>query len=156
MKALPVYSSPHLSLWQSTAAEATSKSSGIPGQKSTHDHPIIKGANLYAEAVSANQIPEEPGGGDMGYSSDDPAVMAYMSFLNHQAIHAKINGDHDLQAQINKQRSRFKYGNPLWEQQWIQYFWYYWDYPFHKGQSPLYRSWQDQRYGHGNPDYGLI
>lgn len=156
MKSLPVHASPHLSLWQSAASETVAKSTKTPGHQTILEHQVLRGAHQYADSIAANQIPKEPGGGDLGVAADDPDVLAYMSFLNHQAVHAKINGDHDLQNQINKQRSRFQYGNPLWEQQWIQYFWYYWDYPFHKGQSPLYRSWQDPKFGNNNPKYGLI
>jgi 3',5'-cyclic AMP phosphodiesterase CpdA len=117
---------------------------------------MLQGIDLYSQAFAKDQLVAEPGGGDLGMSDDDPQLLAYLSMLNHQAVHAKIRGDTNWQDQINKQRSRFKFGNPLWEQQWIQYYWYYWDYPFHKGQSPQYRSWQDKRFGNMNPEYGEI
>ncbi len=156
MKEVAIHNSPHLSLWKSAACEALAKEKGISKQDAESDHMLLHGIDRYAEAVIHNTAIPEPGGGDIGISYDDVEVQAYLSMLNHQAVHAKIQGDKKWQQQIDKQRSRFKFGNPLWEQQWIQYFWYYWDYPYHKGQQPHYRSWKDKRYGNNNLNYGSI
>ena len=151
-----VHQSPHLSLWKSAAGEVLAKQSGTALAEVGDDHPMMQGINHYANSMARGERLEHPGGGDVGYNEDDPQVLAYLSMLQHQAVHAKIQKDTDWQAEIDLQRSRFKFGNPLWEQQWIQYFEYYWDYPYHKGEAPLYRSWQDPKWGAGNPDYGVV
>ena len=38
----------------------------------------------------------------------------------------------------------------------IYYFWYYYQYPYHTGQAPMYRSWKSKAYGKSNPNYGVI
>jgi hypothetical protein len=55
---------------------------------------------------------------------------------------------------LESQIAEYKFGNPLWQQMFIQYYKYYWQYPFHKGKAPKYRSWQKD--GKGNLQYGVI
>ncbi|MDY8138720.1 metallophosphoesterase [Aquimarina sp. 2201CG5-10] len=152
---MDTYNSPHLALWKSAAVSAIAKQQNGKNAKIDEEHPLLKAIDTYSEAMIKNEPLTEPKNPE-DLQDDDPQILAYLTALNHQLAHAKISEDKDLEDQINEQRGRFRYGNPLWEEQQIEYFRYYWNYPFHKGQSPLYRSWQDKEFGNNNLNYGVI
>ncbi len=147
------YNSPHLALLKSSATAAIAKREG---GKVSEEHPMLKAIDTYSEAMLKNIPLVAPKDSENEHSDTDPTIMAYLVQLHHQLAHAEIAKDEQRVTEINKQRARFKFGNPLWEEMFVEYFLYYWDYPFHKGQSPQYRSWQDELYGNNNLDYGTI
>jgi predicted phosphodiesterase len=155
---MEIYNLPHLALWKSAGVAVVNRQAGYKKSKRAIDidHPLQKAADQYSEQLYNNKPIPTPDTSKGPLSADDPQIGPYLSFLHHQLAHARIAGDKKLENELETQRGRFKYGNPLWEQQMIQYFWYYWDYPFHKGQAPHYRSWQDKKYGNGDINYGAI
>ena len=141
-------------LWKSAVTETIARHHGgaTRGGAIESDHPMVAAADRYIASLekgNAVQIPEK--GGELRDS--DPDVAPYLMQLHHQLAHAQINNDKALQAQLNAQLGRFKFGNPLWQQMLIQYFEYYAQYPYHLGGQPHYRSWKDTG---GSMDYGVV
>lgn len=155
MKAIGHFENPHLGLFKSSVSRVLARELGL---SRTHaaaidsDHPIMVGTDRYCRAMEANQPVPEPDF-DRG---DDPSVQAYLAWLYHRRAHARIAGDAALEKQIAVQTQRFKFGNPLWQQMFVQYYKYYWQYPWHKGCQPKYRSWEDATGGRGNLNYSVI
>jgi len=145
---------PHLALWKSCVAEVLAEKSGDdarPGAGIDSDHPAMRGTTAYCRTMSANAPLSKPH--DL---NDELAVNCYLSFLHHRMAHARIGDDKKLQAEIEAQTQEFKLGNAPWQDMYLRYFHYYWDYAFHKGGAPQYRSWQDPQYGNGDLGYALI
>jgi hypothetical protein len=155
MNAIEHFEVPHLALWKSCVAEVLAKDH----KKTKHTaygidvvHPMMKATDKYCRAMEANQPLTDPG----KQSNDEEAVGAYLSFLHHKMAHAKIAGDKSAEAALKSQIAEYKFGNPLWQQMFVQYYKYYWQYPYHKGAAPQYRSWQSDDGGKGNLGYGVI
>lgn len=153
---MEAYNSPHLALLKSAASSVIAKNQNKDQKLVDENHPLIKAIDTYSESMLRNESIPEPVIGADDHSDTDPEIMAYLAQLHHQLVHAQIDKDEIRINEINEQRERFKYGNPLWEEMLVEYFLYYWDYPFHKGQAPQYRSWKDKLFGNDNPDYGVI
>lgn len=153
MNAIEHFEVPHLALWKSCVAEILAKETGQA--KTTAfgidtDHPMMKATDVYCKAMEANKPLYAP---DTS-SKNKEEVDAYLSYLHHRKAHAKIADHTELESRLESQIAEYKFGNPLWQQMFIQYYKYYWQYPFHKGVSPKYRSWQTE--GNGNLQYGVI
>lgn len=110
------------------------------------------GADRYCRAMQTNAPVPEPDSD----SGDDPSVQAYLASLYHRKAHAHIAGDDAIEKAIARQTAQFKFGNPLWQQMYVQYYRYYWQYPWHKGCQPKYRSWKDATGGSGDVNFGAI
>ncbi len=151
----PIHNSPHASLWQSAAAEVAARKMG--NVKATapevQQHPLVKAAAAYSSHLMSGKAVKRPA---KGTKAGDPQLQAYLSFIHHKAAHAIIAGDKALEAQVAREREQFVFGQPEWEEQMVYYFWYYFQYPLHMGQAPLYRSWKDKRYGKSRTSYGVI
>lgn len=146
---------PHLALWKSCVAEVLARKSGESDTTAASvdtDHPMMKGTDRYCQAMLNNAPLAKPAPD----SSDEEAVHAWLSYLHHKRGHARIGEDLQLEADIERQIQEFKYGNPLWQDMFIQYFKYYWQYPYHLAQKPQYRSWQAPDAGKGDLQYGMI
>lgn len=155
MKPIGHYEVPHLALFKSSVSRVLAREldqSRTYAAAIDSDHPLMQGADLYCRAMESNTPVPEPDA-DRG---DDPEVQAYLAWLYHRRAHAHIAGDTKIEAQLALQTQRFKYGNRLWQQMCIQYYKYYWQYPYHKGGKPRYRSWRDASGGKGNIDYGVV
>lgn len=155
MKPIEHFEVPHLALWKSCVAEVISKHDGngksyAAGIDTTHA--MMRGTDLYCRAMQDNVPLAKP----PGHSDDEVAVHAYLSYLHHRKAHARIADNAALEADIENQTAEYKFGNPLWQQMFVQYFEYYWQFPFHKGEKPLYRSWQTDDAGRGDPQFGVI
>lgn len=146
---------PHLALWKSCVAEVLSRHLGTSGTNASginSGHPLMQATDRYCNAMLHDApLPAPPVDSD-----DEPAVQTYLSYLYHRRAHARIGKDAAIEAQIEKQTQEYKFGNPLWQQMFIQYYKYYWQYPYHKGRSPRYRSWQAPDAGKGDLQYGVI
>jgi hypothetical protein len=146
---------PHLALWKSCVAEVLAQSLGQDHTNAAGidlDHPLVRATDRYCRSMEQNTpLPKPPAGSD-----DEEAVQTYLSYLYHRRAHAKIAGDPAIEADIERQTQEYKFGNPLWQQMFVQYFKYYWQYPFHKGGSPKYRSWQAPGAGNGDLNYGVV
>jgi Calcineurin-like phosphoesterase len=146
---------PHLALWKSCVAEVLA---GRLGQCHTNaagidlDHPLMRATDRYCRSMAENKPLSKP----PTDSTDEEAVLAYLSYLHHRRAHARIAGNPTIEADIEKQTQEYKFGNPLWQQMFEEYFKYYWQYPLHKGGSPKYRSWQADDAGKGDLNYGVI
>ncbi|HEY0994145.1 MAG TPA: metallophosphoesterase [Kofleriaceae bacterium] len=153
MNPIEHFECPHLALWKSCVAEVLAKHTGEAGHAAGIDtgHPMMQGTDRYCRLMLNNRPIEKPPA-----DSDEVAVHAYLSYLHHRRAHAKIADDARLEADIERQTQEYKYGNPLWQQMYIQYFEYYWQYPYHKGEKPHYRSWQAPEWGRGDRQYGVI
>lgn len=146
---------PHLALWKSSVAEVLALELGLINTNAGGidlDHPIMRATDRYCRSMERNTPLTKP----PPDSNDQEAVLTYLSYLHHRRAHAKIAGDPEIEADIESQTQEYKFGNPLWQQMFDQYFEYYWQYPFHKGGSPKYRSWQAADAGNGDLDYGVI
>lgn len=155
MRAIQHFEVPHLGLFKSAVSRIVARELGLENTNSAgidSDHLMAQGTDLYCRAMAANLPIPEPDA-DL---ENDPAVQAYLAWLHHRIAHARIAGDATLEAQIARQTQRFKFGNPLWQQMYIEYFDYYWQHPFHKGRQPRYRSWEDSSGGKGDLEYGVI
>lgn len=155
MKAIGHYEVPHLALFKSAVSRVLARELGLSRTNSAaidSDHPLMVGADRYCRAMQANAPVPEPDS-DRG---DDPEVQAYLASLYHRKAHAHIGGDAATEEAIARQTARFKFGNPLWQQMYVQYYRYYWQYPWHKGCQPRYRSWKDATGGRGDAHYGVI
>jgi len=146
---------PHLALWKSCVAEVLAKAAGghvdhAAGIASTH--PMMQATDRYCRAMQDNRPIEKP----PAHSDDEIAVHAYLSSLHHRKAHARIDGDAQREADLEQQTQEYKFGNPLWQQMFVQYFEYYWQYPYHEGRQPQYRSWQADDGGKGDLQYGVI
>lgn len=139
------YSTPHLALWKSCAIEVLEKAKGA-------DKSLLHATDSYLKAIETNSAIPNPG----TESTDDKKVGAYLSYLHHRKAHAKIAADKNEEAKLEKQIAEFKFGNPLWQRMFEQYYKYYWQYPYHQGAQPAYRSWQDPKFGNNNLQYGVI
>jgi len=141
-------------VWKSAVTETLARHHGnaTRGGGIETDHPMIVAADKYIDSLEKGHALKAPHkNGELRDS--DPDVAPYLMQLHHQLAHAQINDDKALQAQLNAQLARFKFGNPLWQQMLIQYFEYYAQYPYHLGGQPHYRSWKDTG---GSLDYGVI
>jgi hypothetical protein len=153
MNVIEHFEVPHLALWKSCVAEVLARESG---KKNTTafgidtDHPMMKATDIYCKAMESNTPLKDPG----KECSEKETVDAYLSYLHHRKVHAKIADHAEHEATLEKQIAEYKFGNPLWQQMFIQYYKYYWQYAFHKGKSPKYRSWKTE--GKGNLQYGVI
>lgn len=144
---------PHLALWKSCVSEVLafeldqnhSNSAGID-----LDHPLMRATDRYCRSMEQNTPLAKP----RADSADDEAVQTYLSYLHHRRAHARIAQNTQIEADVQRQIEEYRFGNPLWQQMFVQYFKYYWQYPFHKGGAPKYRSWQTA--GKGDLNYGLI
>ncbi len=149
------YEVPHLALWKSCAAKVLAKHSKTTKTTACgvdSDHMVMQATDVYCKSMEDNEPIKDP-----GFDSDDEvAVSAYTSYLHHRKAHARIADDKDHEAKLEKQIARYKFGNPLWQQMFIQYYKYYWQYPYHKGAKPVYRSWQAKDAGKGNLQYSVI
>lgn len=148
------YEVPHLALWKSAVSRVVARAEGTSrtnaaGSDSTH--PMMQAADHYCRQMEGGAPPPEPSRGD-----HDLDIQAWLHWQHHRKAHAKTAGDTALQAQIDRQTADFTYGNPLWQQMYVEYYRYYWQYPYHKGGEPKYRSWKDPAFGNGNLDYGAI
>jgi hypothetical protein len=146
---------PHLALWKSCVAEVLAQHEGksssyAAGVDSTH--PIMQATDRYCHAMEDNVPIEKP----LADSDDEIAVNTYLAYLHHRKAHARIADNAEVEADIERQTAEYKFGNPLWQQMFQQYFKYYWQYPYHKGEKPLYRSWQTDDAGKGDLQYGVI
>ncbi len=97
------------------------------------DHPLMRATDRYCRAM----LETRPLGAPAAGSDDEQAVQTYLSYLHHRRAHAHIAGDAQIERDIERQTQQYKFGNPLWQQMYIQYFKYYWQYPYHKGGEPL-------------------
>ena len=155
MKPIAHFEVPHLALFKSSVSRVLARKLGVSRSHSAaidSDHPIMQGTDRYCRAFAANAEVPEPDA-DRG---DDSEVQAYLAWQCHRRAHACIAGDTALASQIARQMQRFRYGNPLWQQMYVQYYDYYWQYPFHKGGGPLYRSWERANGHVGDVGYGVI
>jgi Calcineurin-like phosphoesterase len=155
VKAIGHYETPHLALFKSAVSRVLAGELGLSRTNAAAidaEHPLMAGADRYCRAMQANAPVPEPDS-DRG---DDPAVQAYLASLYHRKAHAHIGGDAATVRAIARQTARFKFGNPLWQQMYVQYYRYYWQYPWHKGCQPKYRSWKDATGGGGDANYGVI
>jgi hypothetical protein len=145
---------PHLALWKSCVAEVLARQAGAIGCAAGIDtaHPMMQATDRYCRAMADNRPIDKP----PADTSDEVAVHTYLSYLHHKKAHARIAEDAEVEADIERQTQEYKYGNPLWQQMYVAYFEYYWQYPYHKGEKPQYRSWQSPEAGRGDPDYGMI
>jgi len=146
---------PHLALWKSCVAEVLAQALGQIHTTAAGidlDHPLMRATDRYCRSMEHNTPLPKPATD----TNDEEAVQTYLSFLHHRRAHANIAGDPAIEADVEKQTQEYKFGNPLWQQMYVQYLKYYWQYPFHKGGSPKYRSWQAAEAGNGNLDYGII
>jgi hypothetical protein len=146
---------PHLALWKSSVAEVLAREYGLHETTAAGvdiDHPIQRATDQYCQYLEANKRPPKP----PADSDDEQAVLTYLSYLHHRRAHAKIADNAEIEANFERQTQDFKFGNPLWQKMFVQYLIYYWQYPFHKGGSPKYRSWQDPAFGNGDKNYGMI
>jgi 3',5'-cyclic AMP phosphodiesterase CpdA len=153
------YNSPHLALLKSATVAAIHQVEGVQPnavQSNDADHPMLKALDVYSQYMLNNQRIPAPDVSVKDLSDSNPDVLPYMMSLQHQKLHAQIEEDTERQKQIETEMLRFKYGNPLWQEQQILYFLYYWNYPYHKGQAPQYRSWQDVQWGNNDPQFGMI
>jgi hypothetical protein len=150
------HESPHLALMKSAATMVLSDQAGTTAGGACVDlnHPIIQALDHYSAYLERGESVPHPDTDSA--EENDPEVGAYLAFLHHRKTHARINQNQELEADLDRQLARFKYGNPLWQQMFVEYFEYYWQYPFHKAESPLYRSWKDPAYGKGDPSYGVV
>jgi hypothetical protein len=155
MEAIEHFEVPHLALWKSCAAETIA---GETGQTATTSygidtgHSLMKATDIYCRSMERNTPLKDPGKD----STDEPAVQAYLSFLHHKMAHARIGKDAEKETSLQKEIAEYKFGNPLWQQMFVQYYKYYWQYPYHKGAVPKYRSWQADDAGKGSLDYAVI
>lgn len=145
----------YAALWKSVATEVIARSQAWGVQSPSADHPVAVATDRYVAALSNGQ-PVAPPPDTSGLTDEDPEVGAYLAQLHHRLAHARINQDLELQRQLDEQLGEFKFGNPLWEQMLVQYFDYYWQYPYHKGGQPRYRSWKADDAGRGDPNYSVI
>jgi hypothetical protein len=143
---------PHLALWKSCVAEVLARHTGELGHGACIDtaHPLMQATDRYCQKMHDNAPIEPPPTGD------EAAVHEYLSYLHHKKAHARIASDPALEAELDRQIQDYKYGNPLWQQMYVQYFEYYWQYPYHQGKPPQYRSWQSPEWGKGDLSYGVI
>jgi 3',5'-cyclic AMP phosphodiesterase CpdA len=148
----------YAALWKSVAAEVVAKQQASDGQPAgvASDHPLMAATDLYVDALSNGQAVAPPSDASVLSDEEDPEIGAYLAQLHHRLAHAQVNQDYELQKELQRQLEEFRFGNPLWEQMLIQYFEYYWQYPYHKGGQPLYRSWKTDDAGCGNPNYSVI
>ena len=147
--------SPHLALWKSAVSRVLARAEGQEHTTSASvdsEHVLMRATDAYCRAMARNEPIPEPSAD----RRDDPEVETYLSSLFHRRAHAKIAGDAALERQIERQTQRFKFGNPLWQDMFVRYFDYYWQYPYHTGQAPRYRSWQDPSGGRGDASYGVV
>ena len=121
MRPIEHFEVPHLALLKSAVSRVLADELG---QSATNaggidtDHPLMAGTDKYCRAMEANKpIPEPSSDRD-----DDPEVQAYLASLYHRKAHARIGGDKSLESELAKQTARFKYGNPLWQQMFVQYY----------------------------------
>ncbi len=155
MRPIKHFEVPHLALFKSAVTRVLAVHLGQSETNATAidiDHPLMVGADRYCQAFEKNLPVPEPDS-DRG---DDPEVQAYLASLYHRKAHAQIAGNTKLEADLTAQTARFKFGNPLWQQMFIQYYEYYWQYPWHQGRQPEYRSWQDGTGGSGDLEFGVI
>ncbi|AIP65044.1 metallophosphoesterase family protein [Burkholderia thailandensis] len=146
---------PHLALWKSCVAQVLEQALGVEHRPSAGidaDHPLMRATDRYCRAMLDNRPLDAPAAD----SDDEEAVQTYLSYLHHRRAHAAIADDAQIERDIERQTQQYKFGNPLWQQMYIQYFKYYWQYPYHKGGEPQYRSWQAADAGKGDPRYGVI
>ncbi len=155
MKRIPHFEVPHLALWMSSVAEVLSRETRQTDTTAAgidSGHPILRAADRYCQAMEANApLPAPPVD-----SNDEEAVLTYLSYLHHKRAHARIADNAGIEAAIEKQTAEYKFGNPMWQLMFMEYFKYYWQYPFHKGGAPKYRSWQAEDGGKGNLQYGVV
>lgn len=153
MKPIHHYTVPQFALWKSCVAEILSKAGKNQSPNGSDlDHEIMEATDHYLTAMETNSEFKCPGKD----SNDKLKVGAYLSYLHHRMAHAKIAKDKKEEKRISDQIAEYKFGNPLWQQMFIQYYKYYWQYPYHKGAQPVYRSWQDDKYGNNDLQYGVI
>src|SRR5258708_3690413 len=146
---------PHLALWKSCVAEVLAGGLGKchPNAAGIYiAHPLMRATDRSCRTMEENKpLPKPPAD-----SNDEEAVLAYLSYLHHRRAHAKIAENPSVEPDIERQTQEYKFGNPLWQQMFEEYFKYYWQYPLHKGGSPKYRSWQADDAGKGDLNYGVI
>jgi len=155
MTAIEHFEVPHLALWKSCVSEILAKE--YKQTKNTSygidiDHSMIKATDKYCKLINTNKPLIDPGKD----SNDKEAVEVYLSYLHHRMAHAKIAKQKDSETKLKSQIAEYKFGNPLWQKMFIQYYKYYWQYPYHKGVTPKYRSWQADDAGKGNIEYSVI
>lgn len=146
---------PHLALWKSCVAEVLGNNSEAKNTNAhgvDSEHLIMQATDEYCKCMCENKTPEDPGFD----SHDEIKVLSYLSYLYHKQAHASIANDQEQLTKLEKQVARYKFGNPLWQQMFVQYYKYYWQYPYHEGAKPVYRSWKDSQYGNGDINYGMI
>lgn len=146
---------PHLALWKSCVAEVLAYELGLNHTTAGGidlDHPLMRATDRYCRSVERNTPLPKPAAD----STDEEAVQTYLSYLHHRRAHAKIAQNPEIEAYVARQIQEYKFGNPLWQQMFVQYFKYYWQYPYHKGGEPKYRSWQAADAGKGDLNYGVI
>ncbi|MCU0341396.1 MAG: metallophosphoesterase, partial [Spirosomaceae bacterium] len=149
------YEVPHLALWKSSVAAVLAKATGQTRTTAfgiATGHPLMQATDVYCKAMERNTPLQDPGKD----SGDEAAVQAYLSYLHHKMAHHKIATDADKEAELQAEIAMYKFGNPLWQQMFVQYYKYYWQYPYHKGAVPQYRSWQASDAGNGDLNYGMI
>jgi hypothetical protein len=145
---------PQLALWKACVAESLARQRGLVNERGAgidSDDPALQGTAQYCRAMAQNQDIPKPAA-----DADDLAVNTYLSLLHHRLAHARIANDPKLQAAIQAQTQEFKLGNAPWQDMYVRYYYYYWDYAYHEGGAPAYRSWQDPHAGRGDPNYGVI
>jgi hypothetical protein len=49
-----------------------------------------------------------------------------LASLHHRKAHARIDGDGQLEADLERQTQEYKLGNPFWQQVFVQYLDDYW------------------------------
>lgn len=155
MKDIQHFEVPHLALWKSCVAEVLAKHLGQDDTNAASidtGHPLMQATDRYCSAMAVNAPLSQPSAD----SDDEAAVQTWLSYLHHRRAHAHIAEDAALDAQIDAQTQEFKFLNPLWQQMYVQYYEYYWQYPFHKGRKPRYRSWQSPDWGKGDLQYGVV
>jgi len=164
MKPIRTFECPHLALLKSVATQVLADQSGKSGAPKSFgrgagidlEHPLLRGIDRYCEQMHAGKPPAAPPPVEYGEEVSDPDILAYLTYLRHRHAHARIADDPALEADLEAQLHRFKYGNPLWQQMFVEYFKYYWQYPYHLGGRPHYRSWRAKEFGNGDAHYGVI
>lgn len=155
MNAIEHFEVPHLALWKSCVAEVLAKHAGNSNSNAMGidtNHDMMLATDEYCKAMEQNMPLQDP----EKNCTNAAKVGAYLSFLHHRMAHAKISKHKKEEKRLLDQIAEYKFGNPLWQQMFVQYYKYYWQYPYHKGAVPSYRSWQDAKFGNNDLNYGVI
>lgn len=136
--------SPHVALLKSAATKVAADDNTAVGER------LIEATDNYVEHLERGEVPTPPPS-----DGKNLEVETYLAYLHHRKAHGKISDNSAVQADLEEQLRRFTYGNPKWQQMFVEYVEYYWQYPFHTAQAPIYRSWKDAE-PNGDINFGVI